>query len=227
MWAKYASGDSLWCSTAPMPPPNGILITIGIFSRPRGAEVHLRHLADDLVEGRVDEAVELDLADRPVAAHRHPDRGADDAGLGQRGVDHPVLAEVLLQALGDPEDPAELADVLAGEDDLRVGLQGAAQAGVERLGQGDLVVMLRHPRWSHHCLPHGVVAGRRWPGTRRTGLLLDQVRASARRRPSRTARPAPGPAAPGSAGADRRRARRPPPRRRRRTSSSASPPRVR
>ena len=27
--AKYASGDSEWCSTAPMPPPNGILITTG------------------------------------------------------------------------------------------------------------------------------------------------------------------------------------------------------
>ena len=34
VWAKYVSGDSLWCSTAPMPPPDGILITIGIFCRP-------------------------------------------------------------------------------------------------------------------------------------------------------------------------------------------------
>jgi hypothetical protein len=32
--AKYASGLSLWCSTAPMPPPNGIRMTIGIGSRP-------------------------------------------------------------------------------------------------------------------------------------------------------------------------------------------------
>ena len=29
MWAKYASGLSLWCSTAPMPPPNGTRITTG------------------------------------------------------------------------------------------------------------------------------------------------------------------------------------------------------
>ena len=29
-------------------------------------------------------------------------------------VDHPVLPEVLLQTLGDPEDSAQLADVLAG-----------------------------------------------------------------------------------------------------------------
>ena len=61
MCAKYASGHSLWCSTAPMPPPNGIRMTIGILSLPLRAEVHLRDLADDLVERRVDEAVELDL----------------------------------------------------------------------------------------------------------------------------------------------------------------------
>ena len=29
-----ASGDSLWCSTAPMPPPHGILITTGRLSWP-------------------------------------------------------------------------------------------------------------------------------------------------------------------------------------------------
>ena len=34
MCTKYVSGDSLWCSTAPIPPPNGIRITIGIFTWP-------------------------------------------------------------------------------------------------------------------------------------------------------------------------------------------------
>ena len=34
MCANCASGDSLWCSTAPMPPPNGIRMTIGILIRP-------------------------------------------------------------------------------------------------------------------------------------------------------------------------------------------------
>ena len=84
------------------------------------AGAQLGDLADDVVERRVDEAVELDLDDRAVAAQGHADRGAEDAGLGERGVDDPVLAEVLLQALGDPEDTAELADVLAHEDDLGV-----------------------------------------------------------------------------------------------------------
>ncbi len=102
------------------------------------AGVHLGQLGDDLVEGRVDEAVELDLHDRAVAAQREADRGADDAGLGERGVDHPVLAEVLLQAVGDPEDAAELADVLAHQDGLRVALQRLAQRPVERLGDAEL-----------------------------------------------------------------------------------------
>ncbi len=34
MCANSASGDSLWCSTAPMPPPNGILIVTGTVARP-------------------------------------------------------------------------------------------------------------------------------------------------------------------------------------------------
>src|SRR5699024_12877668 len=82
------------------------------------AEVNLGHLADDLVVAGVDEAVELDLADRAVASHREPDRGADDPGLGHRCVDHPALADIPLQTVGDPEDPAELANVLAHQDHL-------------------------------------------------------------------------------------------------------------
>src|SRR5690606_13073646 len=101
-------------------------------------EPQLRDLTNDLVVRRVDEAVELDLTHRAVAAQRKADRGADDAGLGERRVDHPVFAEVLLQPVGDPEDAAELADVLAHQDDLVVGLHGRPHAIGERLGQRDL-----------------------------------------------------------------------------------------
>src|SRR5690625_6906224 len=79
----------------------------------QGAVVQLRDLGDDLVVGREDEGVELDLDDRAVAADGHADRGADDAGLGQRGIDDSLRTEVLLQTFGDAEDTAELADVLA------------------------------------------------------------------------------------------------------------------
>src|SRR5690606_22564677 len=53
----------------------------------------------------------------------------------QGGVDDAVRAEVLLQAVGDPEDPAEGADVLAHEQHLGVLLERAAQPQVDGLGQ--------------------------------------------------------------------------------------------
>ena len=93
--------------------------------------VHLRHLVDDLVERQVREAVELDLAHRPVPAQGQADGGADDAGLRQRGVDHPLVTEVLEQAVGDPEHAAEPAHVLAHDEHGRVTFQRAAQALVE------------------------------------------------------------------------------------------------
>ncbi len=35
VWAKYASGDSEWCSAAPMPPPTGMRIVSGSATMPR------------------------------------------------------------------------------------------------------------------------------------------------------------------------------------------------
>src|SRR6476660_9743396 len=80
----------------------------------------LRDLRDDLVEAGKNEAVELDLGDRSIAAHSQTDCGADDPGFGERGVQYPVVTEILLQAIGDAEDATKLADVLAHHDDLRV-----------------------------------------------------------------------------------------------------------
>ncbi len=118
------------------------------------AEVQLGQLGHELVETGEDEPVELDLADRPEAADRQPDGGADDPGLGQWRVQHAVLAEVLLQAVGDPEDAAELADVLAHHQDLRVALQRRAQAHVQRLGDRDRLGTYRGDRafqcWRDH-----------------------------------------------------------------------------
>ncbi|MNY35608.1 hypothetical protein D3C86_1700280 [compost metagenome] len=83
---------------------------------PARAVAELRHLVDDLVDGREDVVHELDLGDRAQAVEGHADGGADDAGLGEGGVDDPVLAELLLQADGGAEDAAELAHVLAHDD---------------------------------------------------------------------------------------------------------------
>ena len=86
-------------------------------------------------------------------------------GLGQRRVDHPVLAEVLLQSLGHPEDSAQLADVLAGEHHLGVGLERPAEAGVECLGESEF----------GHRAPPGTTSNVA-EVVRIPGLLLHQVR---------------------------------------------------
>lgn len=93
------------------------------------------YLVDDLVISRVDEPVELHLTHRSITAHRQPDRCSDYAGLGKWRVEHPVLAELGLQAVGDAEDSAELADVLTHHEHLGVGLHRPTQARVERFGQ--------------------------------------------------------------------------------------------
>jgi hypothetical protein len=77
--------------------------------------------------------VELDLDHGTVTPEREADRGADDAGLGQRGVPDAVRAEAVLQALGDAEDAAEPADVLPHEHDLVVRGHGGGESGVEGL----------------------------------------------------------------------------------------------
>src|SRR3954449_5364154 len=99
--------------------------------------VHLGDLADDLVERREHEAVELDLADRPEPSNRQSDGRADDARLGERGVDDAVLTEVLLQPVSDAEDAAEPTDVLTHDDDLRVVLERLAQSLVEGLAESE------------------------------------------------------------------------------------------
>ena len=79
-----------------------------------------RELADDLVVGRIDVVGELDLGDRPQAVDAHADRRADDAALGDRRVEHAVLAVLALQAVGDAEHAAEVAHVLAEHHHVRV-----------------------------------------------------------------------------------------------------------
>ena len=55
-----------------------------------GAVAQPRRLGDQLVERRVDVVGELDLDDRPQPVGAHAEGGADDAALGDRGVEHAV-----------------------------------------------------------------------------------------------------------------------------------------
>ncbi|MDQ0894024.1 hypothetical protein QFZ26_001579 [Agromyces ramosus] len=121
-------------------------------------------LRGDLVERGEDEAVELDLDDRPVAAHREADRGADDARLGERGVEYALVAELGREPLGHAEHAAERTDVLAHEQHLVVGAHRVAEAGGDRL---------RHRQGLHAAalgLGDGCLGGRRGNGLGRCGI---------------------------------------------------------
>ena len=84
------------------------------------AVAHAGRLADDLVYRGPDEVGELDLRDgpHPVEGGAQPDAG--DRRLGQRRVDHPLLAEPVHQPFGRQEDPASRANVLAHDEDALV-----------------------------------------------------------------------------------------------------------
>src|SRR2546426_3816160 len=101
----------------------------------------------DLMEALEAEAGELDLADGLEAVERHADRGADDGRFGQRAVDDALAPELAVQVLGDSEDAAVHADVLADDDDVLVALHLLEQRQVEGLDH----VQFRHRlvlRWA-------------------------------------------------------------------------------
>src|SRR4029079_13018383 len=112
--------------------------------------------------------------DRPVAAVCEPDGDADDAGLRQRGVHDPARAEVALQPVGHPEHAAELAEVLAEQDDRGVVVERVPQARGEGGGHGEL----RHQSspsniaryaayWLRCRRSHGVGSTKTWSKTLR------------------------------------------------------------
>ena len=91
-------------------------------------------MADDLVEAGVDKPVELDLGHRLEAAQRESDGHADDRGLGERRIEDTLLPEGFLQAIGDPEHPAERANILTEHQDVLITGQGITQGEVDRFG---------------------------------------------------------------------------------------------
>jgi hypothetical protein len=74
----------------------------------------------DLVETDADEVDERDLDDRMHAGHRRTGGDADEAGLGNRRVDDALRAELVGHADRGAEHAAELGDVFADDEDVRV-----------------------------------------------------------------------------------------------------------
>ena len=80
----------------------------------------MRLISDTIwLKAGYDEVGELHLGDRPQAVDGGPGRGSGDHALGQRRVEHPLLAVLGEQALGGAEDAALLADVLAEDHHVR------------------------------------------------------------------------------------------------------------
>jgi hypothetical protein len=77
--------------------------------RDRQTRLAARHIAqlgclvDDLIEAAIDEGRDLDLANRPHPRHRGAHRGADEAGLGNRRIAHPLGAKLLMESAGTAE----------------------------------------------------------------------------------------------------------------------------
>ena len=85
-----------------------------------GPVTQSRSLRDDLVVGGIDVVGELDLDHRPQAVGGHADRRADDAAFVDRRVEAAALAEPFLQTRRAAEYAAEIADILAENDDAVV-----------------------------------------------------------------------------------------------------------
>src|SRR5262249_2474824 len=95
--------------------------------------VDLGGVVDDLVDRHQDEVDRHDLNHRPQAKHGCAGGQADKPFLGDRRVDHALLAKFALQALGDAVGALELTDLLTHQQDVGVARQLLAQRGVQRL----------------------------------------------------------------------------------------------
>jgi hypothetical protein len=106
--------------------------------REAGAPVRLRGDRDDRIERAADEVGELQLDDGPLALPGGADRGADETLLRDRCIEDAVVAELLPQALRDAEGAAEMADVLAEQENALVLAQRIAKRRLDRLQVCDL-----------------------------------------------------------------------------------------
>src|SRR2546430_6437451 len=71
----------------------------------------LGELRPDLMKPLRGETKELDLGDRNHAGEGEPERGTDDAGLGERRVHNPPRSQSGPQPAPGAGDPPQLADI--------------------------------------------------------------------------------------------------------------------
>src|SRR6056297_333452 len=98
------------------------------FGFPAEHVVHLRHLIHDLFHRDAHEIREHELDDRPRPRRRRAGRRAHEAGLADRRIPDPLLAELFVEAARYLEDAAEEPDVFAHQVDVLVALEFFAEA---------------------------------------------------------------------------------------------------
>src|SRR5215208_6846813 len=120
-------------------------------------------LVHELVHRVGDEVGELDLGYRAHAHEGGPDAQSDEAGLRERRVHHPVLAELLDHAPAHAEGPAVDPDVLAHEEDGVVLAHRLDHRLADGLAVGDLPRHRRPPARSRARARAPVRPSRRRP----------------------------------------------------------------
>ena len=106
-------------------------------------------VVDDLVHRQGDEVGDLQLDHGTAADDGGADACTGNAGLRDRRVDHAPGPELLEQARGDLEQPAQAGDVLADHEHLLVAAHLLVQRLVERLAHRQLAL-------AHESLPGAV-----------------------------------------------------------------------
>ena len=96
-------------------------------------EAHLGGLVEELVERHADEVDEHELGNGTQASGGGAGGAADDRAFADRGVPDAFLAELIEEALGHAEAAAELANVLADDEDVLVPFHLLTHRVVERL----------------------------------------------------------------------------------------------
>ena len=101
----------------------------------------------DLVKVLIAKSGELNFADRLEPIDRHADGHADNRRLGQRSVQYALIAELVDQAVGDPEHTAVNPNVFAQNNNTVIFFHFLLQRQIEGLD---------HRHFSHVCPPQRV-----------------------------------------------------------------------
>ena len=92
-----------------------------------------RCFGHDLIEGGVDVVGKLNFDHRAQAVCAHPDRRCDNTSFGDGGIEATLPTVAGLQTFGHAKHAAEIADILAKCQDVRVARHHHVERGIQSL----------------------------------------------------------------------------------------------